>query len=558
MALSILWAPAATPSVDETIRDVSYAAVVLALLLVVRRRTVSALLVGAFAGIVIISSYALLTRLHPDWVGSWDPALGYRLSGTIGYWNGLGVYAAMGVLLALGLVARSGSRMVQAFAGAAPPFLLVTMLFTFSRGAWLALAVGLVAAVLLDARRLQLLAAGLVLAPWVAAVILLAVRSDHLTKNTLTLQQAADEGGGLLLWIVVMAVASALAAVAFRLVNARLDVPAPVRRTIGGLTLAGIAVAIVAAFAVYGAPWTLAASCRRLVQLPRRSRREQTSRRGCSTSPRVVVSTRGASRSTSSGIIRWQAAARAASRRPGTCTGRARCVVRDAHSLYVEVLGELGAVGLTLLVLALGVPLMAAVRARRRPLVTGAFAMYAAFLAHAAVDWDWELAGVTLVGLIAAVALVVSARGEEADAEPGPAIRFGLPALTGAIAVLALAAVLSTVPLNQARRAYLRLDFKASATQAQKAVDWAPWSSEALDLLGRAQMGQGQLGKARLSFQRAVEKSPNDWELWRDLAAASPPAQARVALRRAQKAHPLESELIATRAGARSDAVSRL
>ncbi len=124
--------------------------------------------------------------------------------------------------------------------------------------------------------------------------------------------------------------------------------------------------------------------------------------------------------------------------------------------------------------------------------------------------------------------------------------------------MLALAAVLSTVPLNQARRAYIRLDFKASATQAQKAVDWAPWSSEALDLLGRAQLAQGQLGKARLSFQRAVEKSPNDWELWRDLAAASPPAQARVALRRAQRLSPLESELTQLAAGARSDAVSRL
>jgi O-antigen ligase len=542
VALSILWAPAATPSVDETIRDISYAAVVLALLLVVRRRTVSALLLGAFAGVVVISTYALLTRLQPDWVGNWDPALVYRLSGTIGYWNGLGVYSAMGVLLALGLVARSGSRVVQALAGAAPPLLLVTMLFTFSRGAWLALAVGLVAAFLLDARRLQLLAAGLVLAPWPAVVILLAWRSDHLTKQALTLQQAADEGGALLLWIVVMAVASALAAVAFRLVNARLDVPVRVRRTIGGLTLAGIAVAMVAAFAVYGAPWTLA---HRAVDSfnspPNASGSDATARLFDFSSNGRVEAWRVSIDQFRDHPVAGEGAGSFAANwnlnRPD------EGVIHDAHSLYVEVLGELGVVGLTLLVLALGVPLVAAVRARRRPLVTGAFAMYAAFLAHAAVDWDWELAGVTLVGLIAAVALVVSGRGEEADAEPGRVIRVGLPALTGVIAVLALGAVLSTVPLNRARSAYGRLDFKASATQAQKAVDWAPWSSEALDLLGRAQLGQGQLGKAQLSFQRAVERSPNDWELWRDLAAASPPAQARVALRRAQRLSPLESEL---------------
>ncbi len=56
VALSTLWAPAATPTIDETIRDVSYAAVVLALLLVVRKRTVEALLVGALAGVTLISA----------------------------------------------------------------------------------------------------------------------------------------------------------------------------------------------------------------------------------------------------------------------------------------------------------------------------------------------------------------------------------------------------------------------------------------------------------------------------------------------------------------------
>jgi Flp pilus assembly protein TadD len=115
--------------------------------------------------------------------------------------------------------------------------------------------------------------------------------------------------------------------------------------------------------------------------------------------------------------------------------------------------------------------------------------------------------------------------------------------VTAVVAVLALGAVLSTVPLNRARDSYSRLDFAAAASQAQKAHDWAPWSSEALDILGRAQMGQGQLEKARVSFRRAVEKSPNDWELWRDLAAASPPAEARIAVRRALQLSPLESEL---------------
>ena len=219
-------------------------------------------------------------------------------------------------------------------------------------------------------------------------------------------------------------------------------------------------------------------------------------------------------------------------------------VVQDAHSLYLEVMGELGIVGLAILLLALATPVVAAVRARKEPMVAAAFAAYAAFLAHAAIDWDWELAGVMLVVLAVAAALIVSARRDDDDAKPHRALlRIGFPVITATSALVALAAVLATVPLSRARVAYDRLDFAEAQTQAQKAADWAPWSSEALDILGRSQLAQGKLAAAHTSLASAVAKSPNDWELWRDLAAASPPAQARVAVRRALALNPLESEL---------------
>ena len=87
--------------------------------------------------------------------------------------------------------------------------------------------------------------------------------------------------------------------------------------------------------------------------------------------------------------------------------------VRDAHSLYLETLAELGPVGLALLLLALGAPLAAAVAARRQPLASAAFAAYAAYLVHAGVDWDWELPALTLSALICASALLAMARREE-------------------------------------------------------------------------------------------------------------------------------------------------
>src|SRR5207247_266185 len=63
--------------------------------------------------------------------------------------------------------------------------------------------------------------------------------------------------------------------------------------------------------------------------------------------------------------------------------------VRDAHSLYLETLAELGVVGLLLLLVALAVPLSVAVRARRQPLVPALFGAYVAYPVHASLDWDW-------------------------------------------------------------------------------------------------------------------------------------------------------------------------
>ena len=175
--------------------------------------------------------------------------------------------------------------------------------------------------------------------------------------------------------------------------------------------------------------------------------------------------------------------------------------------------------------------------------MVSALATYAAFLAHATVDWDWELAGVTLVALTAAAALVIVARGDSEESPPRLPVRVVLPTITAGLAIMALAAVMSTVPLNRATAAYNGRNFAEAARLAQKASDWAPWSAEALDILGRAQLAQGQIPEARASFAKAVAKSPNDWVLWRDLAAAAPPEQARDAAGRALALNPRESEL---------------
>jgi O-antigen ligase len=83
--------------------------------------------------------------------------------------------------------------------------------------------------------------------------------------------------------------------------------------------------------------------------------------------------------------------------------------VRDAHSLYLETLAELGVVGLGLLALALAPPLAGF---RDGPSAAAAGG-YVAFLVHAGFDWDWEMPAVTIAGLLCGAALLVEIEREK-------------------------------------------------------------------------------------------------------------------------------------------------
>jgi O-antigen ligase len=78
--------------------------------------------------------------------------------------------------------------------------------------------------------------------------------------------------------------------------------------------------------------------------------------------------------------------------------------VRDAHSLYLETLAELGAVGLALMALVLAMALIAGFGPSAGAAAAGG---YVAFLVHAGLDWDWEMPAVTVAGLLCGAALLI-------------------------------------------------------------------------------------------------------------------------------------------------------
>ena len=97
---------------------------------------------------------------------------------------------------------------------------------------------------------------------------------------------------------------------------------------------------------------------------------------------------------------------------------------QDAHSLPFQTAAELGLVGLALLAAFLaGIALAARDAYRIAPAqAAGPIAAFVVYVAHAPLDWDWQMPAVTLVALVLAGALL--ALGEPAG--PGRREQSGL------------------------------------------------------------------------------------------------------------------------------------
>src|SRR5581483_8467873 len=156
------------------------------------------------------------TRLFPGTIQPFTPKeqiAGYRLSTPIDYWNGLGIFSALGLLVALGFAARAGTRAGRALGAAAAIVIVETLYFTFSRGGWIALGCGIAAALAIDGRRLQLAATwGLVAVP-AAVGVTVSSRLAGLSHLRPTLEQATDDGRTLALVLCGLVPAAAAIAV---------------------------------------------------------------------------------------------------------------------------------------------------------------------------------------------------------------------------------------------------------------------------------------------------------------------------------------------------------
>ena len=211
---------------------------------------------------------------------------------------------------------------------------------------------------------------------------------------------------------------------------------------------------------------------------------------------------------------------------------------QNAHSLYLEVLSELGPIGLVLILVGLLVPLVAAVRARRQPHVSTVAAAYAAFLLHVAVDWGWQLSAVLLSGIFLGAALLVLARGNgRAPSERRVRPVIAVPAVAVLIAVGAM--VWTSGYLTARAEEHLRsANFAKAIVDTKRAGRLMPWSSEPWRLRGEAQLALGRPDQALASFREGLALDGNDVRLWRSLSRVSSGAERRLALQRVAQLDP--------------------
>jgi hypothetical protein len=510
-ATSILWSSHVSASVLEAQRTLLYVGAAAVFVLAGSARP---LLAGTLAGAALVSAIGLWRWLvgDPEIPLSADPDAGDRLADPIGYANGVGILAAMGFLLSVGFASRAAAPRAVAAAAALAPVFTTTLYFTFSRGAWLALVIGLAVRLAAGPRRLQLAAvAAAVTVPSAVAVLAAGV-----------LGASAWVAGLLPLGCAL----SAAAAHAFR--------HAEVTYRPGKRLRTAFAAALIAA--------PVAAAALALVRLGGPSGVVES----FESDPAAVhgdVRGRLFSVAGSNRADYWRVAVAMVERDPALGAGggtfarewlQERPVpqpARDAHSLYLEMLAELGPVGLAVVAVALGAPF-----ARRRSRCTPvAIAPYAAFLVHAAQDWDWELPAITVAALACAAA--------QLSAPPGPRLPRAGAAFAAALCAVAALGYLGNRAVAEAVAASERAASSEARDAARRARALQPWSPDPWRLLGEAQLADGRLQEARRSFRRGLEEDPDDWALWLDLGLTSDGAARRRAFAEAARLNPLSPEL---------------
>ncbi len=352
--VSVAWSVAPDASWQDAGRLLAYsglfaAAVALAWIVPAGWR---ALLGGIVLAAVLVCAYALLTKVLPNQLGLSAEANFYaRLQEPYGYWNAIGLTAAMGTIGCLWLGARrAGHALLSALSYPATGLLLVTLMLAYSRGALAVLAVGVAAWMCLVPLRLRGARVLIVSALGAAPVVAWDFSRHALSGDGVALGLRTSAGHQLGALLVAMLVVLTVAGIAIGFFGDR-RAPASFTRRAVGIALAALLVLLL--LAGVGA---LAATKRGLTGTISHDLSSLTN-------PNAPVPANTPGRLTAVGSVRaryWNEALEIFEAHPllgagaaGYETARLRyrtqpLDVRQAHGYVVQTLADLGLVGLAL------------------------------------------------------------------------------------------------------------------------------------------------------------------------------------------------------------------
>jgi O-antigen ligase len=525
-AVSSAWSDAPGRALVETDRVLLYLLALLLFATVIRETDRMRLMVrGLAAGAVFVCVIGLITRVAPDvWPIAPDLQQG-RLSYPLTYWNAFGLLAAIGLVLCLHLTSSEHEpRVVRILGASAMPVLGAALFFTFSRGAMLVAVLGLVAYALLGRPR-GLIGGLLAGGPTTALAIVSAYGANLLASDNPTTDAAASQGHDVALTVVLCALGAAVirfACLPLDSALARLHLPERQRRWVPAAAWAlGAALVAVVFFAARG-PDRVSDNYDRFVN-------------GNAVVQTGDLRARLGDPGNNRRIDQWKVAMKGyrEDRFRGLGAGTyehqwnlrrpATFAILDAHSLYAEVLSELGLMGLVLLVAALALILVALARgiwrARDRYVYAALLAAMLAWLVRAGLDWDWEMPAVTIWLFCAGgAALAMSSRSRRRPLRPGPLPRLLLALACLAVALVPAAVAVSQHRIEEAEAALERGDCAKARSEAQSAVDLIDFRPEPRQVLAYCAARGGDLAKALSEAREAVRLDPDDWHYRYDVA----------------------------------------
>ena len=541
-AIALTWTESSGHTFEELARVLQYAGLVALAYFSLNRHTWRAAAGGLAAAALLVPLLSIVARLDPSLIVDHTAKnLGIdRLSYPFGYWNAVAAWGAIAIAIGLAWSAHARSPVTRSLALAALPAVGLSVYLSYSRAGAAAVVLAVFVAIVLGRNRWTTFLHAAVAASAGGLAILAARNEPEIAHAT------GGAGGGAVLVVLVLGALSCVAIALTTRFGGIDDMRMPRRAARASVALGAIVV-ILGAVAVHH-------------QLSRGweqfKGQETVVATGNPSDPAGRLTNLQGSR-----YQVWTSAIHAFDSDPlrgigpgsfeffWARDGDSPEYLRDAHSLYLENLAELGIPGLLIIVVLMGGLLAAALTARRHlasdaefgasAAATGAFVV---FLVYAGVDWMWELSAVGALALGSAAVAGAAGSGRWGSSS------IGLPARLVAIAIATVAFGVQIPPLVSTQRQLDSADqLKAgnldrAKTLANQSIDAEPWSAAPYVQRALVEEAQGDLPAARTDLQNAVDREPTNWGhhfLLADLAAREgDPAAVRAQLAEVRRLAP--------------------